>query len=126
MAEKTNEMKIEWVAEFPAYPTSIAAATCLLSLVAKNVDAEKRAPVSITLVLDRSGSMSGGKLELVKKACLFLLKYLNERDSVSVIDFGSDVRSSQFCIAPVSKSKALKLSAIAFRHQHNGVSESCS
>lgn len=86
-------MRIEWNTEFPAYSTERTAATCLLSLLAQDVDGDKRAPVSMTLVLDRSGSMSGGKLELVKKSCLFLLKHLNARDSMSIIDFGSDVRS---------------------------------
>jgi Mg-chelatase subunit ChlD len=80
-------MKIEWDTELPAYSTDNAAATCLLSLVAQDIDTVKRAPVSITLVLDRSGSMIGSKIELVKRSSLFLLKLLNPRDSVSTIDF---------------------------------------
>jgi hypothetical protein len=109
VSDDTNEMKIEFTTEFPTYTTDKTTATCLVSLVARNVDEDKRAPVSMTLVLDRSGSMSGSKLRLVKKACLFLLKHLNARDSVSIIDFGSDVRSSLFCPAPISTSETLQL-----------------
>ncbi|NLE36640.1 MAG: VWA domain-containing protein [Pirellulaceae bacterium] len=45
---------------------------------------------AIVLVIDRSGSMSGEKLELCKAAALATVKTLGERDYVGVVVFDSD------------------------------------
>jgi Ca-activated chloride channel family protein len=41
----------------------------------------ERAPMSLALVIDRSGSMSGGKLATAKAAALMVLDRLDERDT---------------------------------------------
>lgn len=47
----------------------------------------KRTPVSLTLVIDRSGSMSGKKMEDAKRAALEALDALAIGDQVSVVSF---------------------------------------
>jgi hypothetical protein len=89
-----GDMKIACKSEFPSYAKSRDSAVCLVSMFAPRVDDDKRAPVSITLVLDRSSSMSGGKLQLVKETCKFLLEELGSRDSVSVVSYDGKVRCS--------------------------------
>lgn len=96
MSDVQRHVEVEWTSEYPIYSTDAVQATCLVSLVAPRVDFEKpeerRAPVSLTVVIDKSGSMTGQKLELVKDSVSFVLKQLNERDNVAVVSYDSDVR----------------------------------
>jgi len=52
---------------------------------------EERAPVNVALVLDKSGSMSGEKIEHAKSAALSALDRLNSNDIVSVVVFDETV-----------------------------------
>jgi Ca-activated chloride channel family protein len=47
----------------------------------------ERAPLNISLVIDRSGSMSGDKLEYAKKAADFVVKNLNKDDYLSLVQY---------------------------------------
>lgn len=47
----------------------------------------ERAPINISVVLDRSGSMSGDKLEYVKKATDFIIKNLYSSDTLSIVQY---------------------------------------
>jgi Ca-activated chloride channel family protein len=53
-------------------------------------DAE-RVPLNVALVLDRSGSMNGEKLDQAKEAALTALDYLNEDDIFSLVTYDSTV-----------------------------------
>lgn len=50
-----------------------------------------RPPLNLALVLDRSGSMSGEKLEYAKKAAVHALGMLSETDSVAVVIYDDQV-----------------------------------
>lgn len=50
-----------------------------------------RAPLNLALVLDRSGSMSGGKLEYVKQAAMHAVDLLHEKDRVAFVVFDDQV-----------------------------------
>lgn len=52
----------------------------------------KRTPLAIALVIDRSGSMSGSRLEEAKRCCLDLLNRLDDTDKISVIVYASTVK----------------------------------
>jgi Ca-activated chloride channel family protein len=52
-----------------------------------------RTPLDIAFVIDRSGSMSGEPLELVKQAVSFALDFLDERDRISLISFDDRVKT---------------------------------
>ena len=51
-----------------------------------------RLPLNLALVLDRSGSMSGGPLEMAKQAIVAALRQLHPQDRVSVVSFDDTVR----------------------------------
>lgn len=89
-----GDMKLVCKSEYPTYAKSQSSATALVSLFAPDVADEKRAPVSVTLVLDKSGSMAGSNIRLVKETCKFLLQQLGPRDSVSVVSYSTEVRES--------------------------------
>ncbi|XP_047317196.1 E3 ubiquitin-protein ligase WAV3-like [Impatiens glandulifera] len=53
-----------------------------------------RAPIDLVAVLDVSGSMSGGKLVLLKRAMGFLIQRLGSSDRLSIVAFSSTARRS--------------------------------
>lgn len=53
---------------------------------------ERRTPVNVAIVLDRSGSMSGEKLRKAKEAAIMAIDRLNPDDIVSVIAFDDNVQ----------------------------------
>ena len=55
-------------------------------------DGTDRPPVNVAIVLDKSGSMSGAKIERAKAAAIAALERLNERDIVSVITYDNSAR----------------------------------
>jgi Ca-activated chloride channel family protein len=62
-----------------------------VGLQAREIDIETRPPVSLTFVIDTSGSMQmDNRLELVKAALGLLVSRLTAQDSVAIVSFGSD------------------------------------
>ena len=51
-----------------------------------------RTPVNVSLVLDKSGSMSGTKIAKAKEAAILAVRRLNSKDIVSVVVYDSTVR----------------------------------
>jgi Ca-activated chloride channel family protein len=63
-----------------------------------------------TLVVDRSGSMSGTKMVQAKDAAGFIVNHLNPGDRFNIVDFASDVSAFQnmhILYTPTSESEAL-------------------
>ena len=59
-----------------------------VDLKAKHVEKDtERVPLNISLVVDRSGSMSGDKMEFVKKATNFVVDNLNAADQLSIVQY---------------------------------------
>ncbi len=52
---------------------------------------KERIPLNIALVIDRSGSMAGQRLEYVKKATDFVIDNLNASDILSIVQYDSQV-----------------------------------
>lgn len=50
-----------------------------------------RAPIDIICVIDKSGSMAGEKIDLVRKSLIFMVDQLKSSDRISVIGFDSNV-----------------------------------
>lgn len=51
----------------------------------------KRLPLNLSLVIDRSGSMEGKKLEYAKQAALHVVDLLQDRDRASVVIYDTEV-----------------------------------
>lgn len=59
----------------------------------QNVITKERTPLSLSLVLDRSGSMEGEKLEYVKQAAAHVLDLLEPKDRISVVVYDDHVNT---------------------------------
>jgi len=58
----------------------------------KGDNKRERLPLNLSVVIDRSGSMSGKKLQYVKMAAQELVRGLSPRDHLSLVSYGHDVR----------------------------------
>lgn len=65
----------------------------MISLKAPTMEMTDREPVRIVAVIDVSGSMNDGKLDLVKASLSFILEQLTSKDSLGVVKFGSNVET---------------------------------
>jgi uncharacterized protein YegL len=54
-------------------------------------EGKESAPIEIVCVIDKSGSMSGQKLDLVKSSLNFMVEQMKEHDFLSIITFDTDV-----------------------------------
>jgi Mg-chelatase subunit ChlD len=65
----------------------------------------ERTPLTLALVLDRSGSMQGEKIHIAKQAALGVLDRLEERDQVAVVVFDDqiDVIQAKSAVTPAVK-----------------------
>ena len=63
----------------------------LLSIEGEEVEDDRRTPLNISLVLDRSGSMHGEKLAAARDAAVNLVKRLSLSDVVSVVAYDDEV-----------------------------------
>ena len=53
----------------------------------------ERAPLNLSLVIDKSGSMSGQKIQYAKKALAYVIDCLGPNDILSIVEYSSDVRT---------------------------------
>ena len=71
----------------------------LLPVKIRAPDEEERQSVALAMVIDRSGSMSGEKIELCKSAATATIELLGKQDYVTVIAFDSEART----VVPMTK-----------------------
>eukprot|EP00667_Euglena_gracilis_P006745 EG_transcript_6804 len=84
--------------EFP----EVQAAVCQKLLVMAHLKApemhlpegKERPPISVSAVIDKSGSMSGGKLELTKATLRFVVANLTDKDEFGLIVYSSNVQEA--------------------------------
>ena len=63
----------------------------LLRIEGEAPEHRHRTPINLSLVLDRSGSMSGPKLDAARRAAAMLVRRLSPQDTVSVVAFDHEV-----------------------------------
>lgn len=74
----------------------------LTGLPAKNPDADQQMKREVTIVIDRSGSMRGPKIEQAREAALQVVEGLRPGEFFNIIDFSDSINS--FADRPVVKS----------------------
>ena len=71
-----------------------------------------RPPVSVALVLDRSGSMGGRKIEMARTAVKHAIQVLNERDKLALVCYDDQIEALLATTAATPEAKALALSRL--------------
>eukprot|EP00164_Ancoracysta_twista_P000122 GFYU01000178.1.p1 GENE.GFYU01000178.1~~GFYU01000178.1.p1 ORF type:complete len:554 (+),score=227.01 GFYU01000178.1:55-1662(+) len=87
----------------------------MLNMAAPEYDPEEeeaRLPMEICAVIDRSGSMSGDKLTLVKETLEFVVGQLKPTDALSIVTFESGVRVETPMVNMDAKGKKITEEAI--------------
>jgi Ca-activated chloride channel family protein len=82
----------------PVVPVTGGEATLLVRLKAADTaahDCHRRAPVDVAFVLDRSGSMGGDKLALVKEAVAVAVGQLRDEDKTALVIYDHEVETLQ-------------------------------
>ena len=58
----------------------------------KDLSASKMVPLNLVLVIDRSGSMSGGRIANVKKSIRAMIENFRDEDRITIVGFSNDAR----------------------------------
>lgn len=92
LQQSGSGLSLSYTPEYPYYPVEEVDFSHVITIKAPaSIKAADRAPISLTAVLDRSGSMAGNKMELVKKSTEFMVEQLQEGDYVGVVSYSNDV-----------------------------------
>ena len=104
MANNTIEISLTASTQYPAYDHAKATTNCIAmaTVQAPPYEIQCRSPVDIVTVIDRSGSMAGRKLDLVKKTLLFVIDQLKSCDRLSLVLYDTEV-SLEFPLMPMTK-----------------------
>ena len=87
---------------------AILGVTALASVGEARAPARERSELVIGFIVDKSGSMSGARLEAVKQAVLHALEVLDERASFFVVAFDG---AAQVVVAPARATEAARVEA---------------
>jgi Ca-activated chloride channel family protein len=71
------------------------------------VETKARAPINVALVIDRSGSMSGDKIDNAREAAINSLDYLNNTDTFALVIYDDEVEVP-FPAAPLKDKSAVR------------------
>ncbi|MCL2625829.1 MAG: VWA domain-containing protein [Cystobacterineae bacterium] len=72
-----------------------------VSLTGFSLETQKRSPINLSLVIDRSGSMSGDRIEKARDAAIMAVNMLDSNDTLSVVIYDDTVD----VIVPAAKVK---------------------
>ena len=90
-----NELNVRCIMSKEALPVvgSEQAVYALVDIKAGSGTAPGAMPANFALVLDRSGSMDGQKMEHMKEAAVYVVDHLNDRDLLSITIFDDQVET---------------------------------
>jgi len=129
MEELVNYFDYNWAQPSGAQPIAISSEAALcpwqgdhqllaVALRTKSVDAGQLPPVSLTFLIDSSGSMSDpDKLPLVKRAFALLSDTLRSRDSVAIVSYAG---SAGLVLPPTRGNDAAAINAALDRLEAGG------
>jgi len=92
MEEPIDSLSLTTTTEIPSISSSTAREFLwMASIKAPHFKQTQRAPLDIIAVIDRSGSMSGEKINLCKETMKFVISQLDSGDKLALIDYDNNV-----------------------------------
>jgi Ca-activated chloride channel family protein len=82
--------------------------TLAIDVVAPQLEGAPRLPVNLALVIDRSGSMSGEKIDHAKAAAQEVISALTEKDRLTIVHYGSDAVASESALVTAANAQRLR------------------
>jgi Ca-activated chloride channel family protein len=112
-AEASTSMRIETDrARIPASAESVRYLTVHVTAPGSDRRSD-RTPANVALVLDRSGSMDGRKIEMARAAVGHAIRLLDSRDRLAVVVYDTDVDVVLESTSATSEAKSLALKRLA-------------
>jgi len=106
---RSNTPRVEAQWEKPLIATGGGEATLLVRVIApaeNETEASRAAPLDVAFVLDRSGSMQGGKLDLAKEGVDLAVARLQDADRAALVVYDDEVDVVQPLAAATPRLKA--------------------
>src|SRR5215212_4635939 len=106
---RSNSPRVEAQWEKPLIAASGGEATLLVRIIAATEDeteTSRAAPLDVAFVLDRSGSMQGGKLDLAKEGVDLAVARLRDADRAALVVYDDEVDTVQPLAAATPRLKA--------------------
>lgn len=100
------------LSQYAAGSEARVAALVSLASGAGSTDGSRRAPTSLSSVIDRSGSMEGHKLDLVTSTAKFIATQMSKNDRLGVIVYDDEVRGCR----PTAISPVFQKFSLLFRY----------
>ncbi|MHC5226005.1 porin [Ignatzschineria sp. LJL83] len=94
MAAPVQEITIKTELAYPVVLSSGISQPNFLRVSLKGfelAEAEQRVPLNLVLVVDRSGSMHGERIEKAREAAIMAVNIMDERDTLSIVAYDSGV-----------------------------------
>jgi Ca-activated chloride channel homolog len=106
-AINSQQIAIEARWEKPVIAADGGEATLLVRVIApEQAETTRRAPLDVAFVLDRSGSMRGGKLDLAKEGVSLAVSRLRDADRLALVVYDDEVDAIQPLAAATPRVKA--------------------
>jgi von Willebrand factor type A domain/VWA / Hh protein intein-like len=103
-----GSLTLRGLSEVPAVAaTERRTIRCLMEITAPRFRLERRVPVDLCIVVDRSGSMEGEPIELVMQTLEFVVTQLEPDDRLAVVSYGADVTDELALTAMDERGRAL-------------------
>lgn len=126
MASSSLEISLTASTQYAAYDHANATTDCIAmaTVRAPLYETQSRSPVDIVAVIDRSGSMAGEKLDLVRKTLLFVIDQLKPTDRLSLILY-DDLVNVEFPLTPMTKENKDLTKSKVKKIRHRGSTNLC-
>ncbi|HET9451976.1 MAG TPA: VWA domain-containing protein [Aggregicoccus sp.] len=108
-AQGEGALRLSGRLSHPVVPRGGSELFVTVDVLGAQVPGSARSPVSLALVIDRSGSMAGEKLAQARRAARHLVGLLGPEDRLALVDYGSDVRGLPLLAAtPANRERMLR------------------